>query len=475
MSNEKIERTVHELKVGVLKEVMWNRLSQDNITTKDIDHALDTFIELTTPEVFNKEERIVLRTQMKRSMYDDNMHFIDYVNIMGALGYEVTITTTKKSQPEAAPVKELTVFDKFNMSIYQMFGRSDIANNLVNVHSIHYVGQLVALMASKVTQLSGVGNIGLVRISNQLRDHELSLGMDTTGWTGPQAKDNPLLNEDIQVLKLGERITGALYEVGIFYIGQLAWSKPNVILSLSGIGYARRNAIQDKLLSRGLWLGMDVSGWEAPKESDSILVKLMDLTIWDFFGRNYISGCLERNGNVKYMGQLLQMSAERVLAIDGIGEVSAKKIDKILAARDLSLGMKLPSWKVPFKTVAIPEGVTVEKLAEILSTTTHVVFAALDKHRILKKRVTDVLDPIQFGLVAHELGFIFKVTPPLMKEINISAPITIAELSNLLSVKSSDVIGVLIKHDYRCTLNQVLNFDLIELVCKEFNHKLVIK
>ena len=78
------------------------------------------------------------------------------------------------------------------------------------------------------------------------------------------------------------------------------------------------------------------------------------------------------------------------------------------------------------------------------------------------------------GKAAEELSshkFEMPATP-IIRDVKISGPVTVAELANQMAVKSGELIKVLMKMGVLATINQVLDEDTAVLVVEEMGHKI---
>lgn len=80
------------------------------------------------------------------------------------------------------------------------------------------------------------------------------------------------------------------------------------------------------------------------------------------------------------------------------------------------------------------------------------------------------------GKAAEELSShkFEKPAAPIVREVKISGPVTVAELASQMAVKSGDLIKILMKMGVMATINQVLDEDTAVLVVEEMGHKIEI-
>ncbi len=78
------------------------------------------------------------------------------------------------------------------------------------------------------------------------------------------------------------------------------------------------------------------------------------------------------------------------------------------------------------------------------------------------------------GKAAEELSShrFEKPAAPIVREVKISGPVTVAELASQMAVKSGELIKVLMKMGVMATINQVLDEDTAVLVVEEMGHKI---
>lgn len=78
------------------------------------------------------------------------------------------------------------------------------------------------------------------------------------------------------------------------------------------------------------------------------------------------------------------------------------------------------------------------------------------------------------GKAAEELSShkFEKPAAPMIREVKISGPVTVAELANQMAVKSGELIKILMKMGVMATINQVLDEDTAVLVVEEMGHKI---
>ena len=78
------------------------------------------------------------------------------------------------------------------------------------------------------------------------------------------------------------------------------------------------------------------------------------------------------------------------------------------------------------------------------------------------------------GKAAEELSShkFEKPAAPIVRDVKISGPVTVAELANQMAVKSGELIKVLMKMGVMATINQVLDEDTAVLVVEEMGHKI---
>jgi translation initiation factor IF-2 len=65
-----------------------------------------------------------------------------------------------------------------------------------------------------------------------------------------------------------------------------------------------------------------------------------------------------------------------------------------------------------------------------------------------------------------------KPAAPIVREVKISGPVTVAELANQMAVKSGELIKILMKMGVMATINQILDEDTAVLVVEEMGHKI---
>lgn len=80
------------------------------------------------------------------------------------------------------------------------------------------------------------------------------------------------------------------------------------------------------------------------------------------------------------------------------------------------------------------------------------------------------------GKAAEELSShkFEKPAAPMIREVKISGPVTVAELASQMTVKSGELIKILMKMGVMATINQVLDEDTAVLVVEEMGHKIEI-
>ncbi len=78
------------------------------------------------------------------------------------------------------------------------------------------------------------------------------------------------------------------------------------------------------------------------------------------------------------------------------------------------------------------------------------------------------------GKAAEELSShkFEKPAAPIVREVKISGPVTVAELASQMAVKSGELIKILMKMGVMATINQVLDEDTAVLVVEEMGHKI---
>ncbi|MDC1076258.1 translation initiation factor IF-2 [Litorivicinus sp.] len=78
------------------------------------------------------------------------------------------------------------------------------------------------------------------------------------------------------------------------------------------------------------------------------------------------------------------------------------------------------------------------------------------------------------GKAAEELSShkFEKPAAPMIREVKISGPVTVAELASQMAVKSGELIKILMKMGIMATINQVLDEDTAVLVVEEMGHKI---
>ena len=78
------------------------------------------------------------------------------------------------------------------------------------------------------------------------------------------------------------------------------------------------------------------------------------------------------------------------------------------------------------------------------------------------------------GKAAEELSShkFEKPAAPMIREVRISGPVTVAELASQMAVKSGELIKILMKMGVMATINQVLDEDTAVLVVEEMGHKI---
>lgn len=67
-----------------------------------------------------------------------------------------------------------------------------------------------------------------------------------------------------------------------------------------------------------------------------------------------------------------------------------------------------------------------------------------------------------------------KPAAPIIRDVTISGPVTVAELASQMAVKSGDLIKILMKMGVMATINQILDEDTAVLVVEEMGHKITV-
>ena len=95
--------------------------------------------------------------------------------------------------------------------------------------------------------------------------------------------------------------------------------------------------------------------------------------------------------------------------------------------------------------------------------------AATDDERAPKMRGRRKPGKAAEELSSHKFE---KPAAPIIREVKISGPVTVAELANQMAVKSGELIKILMKMGVMATINQVLDEDTAVLVVEEMGHKI---
>lgn len=166
----------------------------------------------------------------------------------------------------------------------------------------------------------------------------------------------PIWDQKIETLGLSMRAENAIKtesEHGpdngrIDYIGHLVALSEKRVQDIPGIGGIGWAEISKALRQKGLWLGMDTSGWTAPVEPEPHTYP----KIWDepVDSLRALAGmparCLIDN-DVHYIGQLIAMHPNAIIKLPGIGSTTERKIHVALVEQGLKLGTQTGNWTPP--------------------------------------------------------------------------------------------------------------------------------
>ena len=179
----------------------------------------------------------------------------------------------------------------------------------------------------------------------------------------PEQEVNPILLRPIEDLNLSERAANSLKANHIYDIGELVQCAELTLLCFRNLGKSSLREIKHALTTHGLSLGMILdnrvpSNFQGDQSTyfdssvqntdindsnvNSILlypIENLNLTVRS---RN----CLRAN-NIRYIGDLVQLTEDELLRLPNLGKTSVEDIENTLRVHSLSLGTKLDGWMPP--------------------------------------------------------------------------------------------------------------------------------
>ena len=183
-----------------------------------------------------------------------------------------------KELKEKQAVKLRSLFIQ-NIDILDFRQRSFI-NNVLKLHNIHSIGDLIIQTRKDLLQLYGLGKIAVDLIETELEKKGLSLGMEIGVW--------PLNLEQAAVLEISHlnfstRVHQIFERENIYYLGDLIQYESSALLRFANFGRSSLNEVVGYLkylgdrLSINLSLGIHIQNWQelrpqqstSPSEQDS--------------------------------------------------------------------------------------------------------------------------------------------------------------------------------------------------------------
>ncbi len=157
---------------------------------------------------------------------------------------------------------------------------------------------------------------------------------------------------------------------------------------------------------------------------------------------------------------------EEFIAVAGaepVGEVSADDVQEEAAPRPAEEAAETQPDRAPELPAEAPPPVEAEKPARIHREELHVA-SGKSGRRKKKQRPRQVLKrPAQ-----HKFE---KPTAPIVREVEIPESITVSELAQRMSVKSTEVIKVMMNLGTMVTINQMIDQETAAIVAEEMGHK----
>lgn len=243
--------------------------------------------------------------------------------------------------------------------------------NFLELSNIHKLADLVTKSETELLKMKHLGKVCLQAIMETLSEMGLSLGMNLEGGKIPKAafeEAGPLqglFNKSLWEIKLNKMALHPLWENGIRRVGDLVHMTEAELYKIDGIGRESINKIKETLAKLGLSLNMKfkdgkvVTEDEAwPRTAPSIEELSEDLQAllatplnkvnlsWRVYQALWYPGAYGFQG-IKTIGELVRLSQDQALKINGIGHVGLREIQELLASMGLAFGMDLKTWKAP--------------------------------------------------------------------------------------------------------------------------------
>ena len=234
----------------------------------------------------------------------------------------------------------------------------------------------------------------------------------------PEQEVSPILLRPIEDLNLSERAANSLKANHIYDIGELVQCAELTLLCFRNLGKSSLREIKHALTTHGLSLGMildnrvpsnsqsDQSTYFAssvqntdindPNVNSILLYPIENLNL-TVRSRN----CL-RAKNIRYIGDLIQLTEDELLRLPNLGKTSVVDIENALRVHSLSLGTKLDSWMPP-ESERISEDTVNSYIARLSSDVSQ-----LPLIRHLEKSL-DELDEVDRIILQGRLGYKGKI------------------------------------------------------------------
>lgn len=234
----------------------------------------------------------------------------------------------------------------------------------------------------------------------------------------PEPKIDPILMSPIGDLNLSERAAKSLRANHIYDIGELVQCTELTLLCFRNLGKTSLKEIKHALTTRGLSLGMSLDNRvpsNSQKDQSSNLASWVQNTDINASDINSIllypienleltarsRNCL-RAKNVRYIGELAQLTEVELLRLPNLGKTSLEEIKDILGEKGLSLGTRLDGW-IPPEPGRISEDTVNSYLARLNPDVSQL---PLVRHL---ERTLDELDEVDRIILQGRLGYKGKI------------------------------------------------------------------
>lgn len=257
--------------------------------------------------------------------------------------------------------------ERLNLFPYESRARMtpELRENLKKAGVI-YLGDLIAKTPEEILKILALKKSALPSINRKLFQWGLQLGMNIK-WPkdrqqvemlvyslNPRQIFFPLFLQSIRRLDFSshqhhERITRALKQENISYLGELITKTADELLNIPGIGEASVKKIKRALAKKSLRLGMNIDWPKDRQQVEAMVIQwnpddLEQPTLHDRLNTLSFPNSLINSlgkANIIYIGDLVGKTSEKLLKVKGIGQAELIEIEKKLSERGFHLNMSI--------------------------------------------------------------------------------------------------------------------------------------